>query len=173
MLWHCTLEVYQFNKLPMRIAESMLIYPTNHGMVWCQTYHNCLLYHRKKKWNECWKYWCFDLRLYLIIYWIYLFTPLLVQKVVPLNKRWIFLVWPATFKRTDSPIQNHQNSLHAAFGILPQPPLFLPSSCSTCLFKHLAHWKFQSIALEPKILCKRWRWAFHTIFSSLLYHFWT
>ena len=37
-----------------------------------------------------------------------------------------------------------------------QPPLFLPSSCSTYLSKHLTRWKLQSIALEQGILWKRW-----------------
>ena len=49
----------------------------------------------------------------------------------------------------------------------PQPPLFLPLSCSTYLIKHLTHWKFQSIAVEPEILWKRWfAWAFCCCFFS-------
>ena len=35
-------------------------------------------------------------------------------------------------------------------------PAFFPSTCSTCLSTRLTHWKFQSIAWEPKILWKKW-----------------
>ena len=45
------------------------------------------------------------------------------------------------------------------------PLLFLPSSCSTSLSKHLTHWKIQSIFLKPRILWKRWfAWAFRKQF---------
>ena len=76
-----------------------------------------------------------------------------------------------------SPILDNENSLHSAgmlilfksfLGILPvNPPFFhhLVPRVSRCLSKHLTHWKFQSIAFEPKILWKNMIYqAFHEHF---------
>ena len=97
------------------------------------------------------------------------------------DKLWIFLVRPATFKygqavqsktmKTPSTLQAYSFFLMLSWNLAPWPPRFLRSSCSTCLSQHLTHWKFQSIALEPEILWKRWfartfAWAIHVHFFS-------
>ena len=77
-----------------------------------------------------------------------------------LDELWIFQVGPATYKygraeRSDTTKTSSTLQACSFFRILSrnsasQPPHFLPSSCSTCLSKHLTHWKFQSIALDSE-----------------------
>ena len=71
------------------------------------------------------------------------------------------------------PCCRHAHSFESFRGILPlNPRFFLPSSCSTCLSKHLTRWKFQNIALEPEILWKRlFAWAFREHFFSCYAYF--
>ena len=95
--------------------------------------------------------------------WISVFPVWTCQS---LDKLWIFQVRLATHKywraessetrKTSSTLQACSFFQILSWNSASQPPLFLPSSCSTCLSKHLTHWKFQRIALELGILWKRW-----------------
>ena len=86
--------------------------------------------------------------------------------------------WSAIFmdeQRNQKPLKISPQCRHAhSFRILSwnsasTPPLFLPSSCSTCLFTYLTHWKFQCIASEPEIFRQIWFvWAVHKHFRWVL-----
>ena len=84
--------------------------------------------------------------------------------------------WSAIFmdeQRNQKPLKISPRFRHAhSFRILSwnsASTTFLPSSCSTCLFTHLTHWKFQCIASEPEIFRQIWFvWAVHKHFRWVL-----
>ena len=83
-----------------------------------------------------------------------------------LDEIWIFQVGPGTFKywRAERSETTKTPSTMQACSFFSNPflefcfstPLFLPPYCCTSSCKYLTLWKFQSIALEPEILWKRW-----------------
>ena len=107
-----------------------------------------------------------------------------LSDLLELRRDWIVQVWLKTFKyrraegsettKTPSTLQACSFFRILSWNIASQHQLFPPSSCSTCLSKHLTHWlgKFQSLTLEPEILWRRWfAWAFCKHFFLLLCHF--
>ena len=96
-----------------------------------------------------------------------------------LDELWIFRVGSATLnkdgQRNPKPKKLPPRCRHAhSFRILSwssasRPPLFLPAYCCTSSSKYLTFWKFQSLALEPKILWKRFfAWSFRTHFFFVM-----
>ena len=95
-----------------------------------------------------------------------------------LDELWIFRVRPATFKYRRAlksettklpPCSRLDHSFELAilaWNSAYQTPLFLPSSCSVCLSRHLTNWKFQSSALESEILWKRYYCNLPEYFAS-------
>ena len=95
------------------------------------------------------------------------------------DELWIFRVGPATLKDLTGrksetqalpPRCRHAHSFRIlSWNSASRPPLFLPPYCCTSSCKYLTLWKFQSIALEPEILWKRWfARAFRQHFSFVM-----